>query len=368
MLARRITTKTAYSRNFYTFATQHTSIVRQIPHRNPTKLQSRTMVITSFADKSANFNRQVSSFRDIIEPGGKFAPEKGRYHLYVSLACPWAHRTLIVRKLKGLEDYFDVSVVHPHMLEKGWQFVPKDLADAKPAPASEHNNETFPNATVDHLYGSSHIRDLYFKADPEYSARFTVPIIWDKREKTIVSNESSEIIRFLNTAFNAALPKDKAEIDIYPEELKKEIDELNEWVYNDINNGVYKSGFATTQEAYEKAVKPLASSLDRVEKILSDGREFLIGGKLTEADIRLFTTIIRYDPVYYVHFKCNFGSIRHDYPYLHKWLQKLYWNNPAFKDTTDFDHIKEHYYYSHININPNRIVPFGPNVDIEPLK
>ncbi|KAE8543068.1 hypothetical protein D1P53_000555 [Cryptococcus gattii VGV] len=324
--------------------------------------------ITNWAGKDGSFKRQASSFRDFIEPGGKFAPEKGRYHLYVSLACPWAHRTLIVRKLKGLEDFLGVSVVHPHMLEGGWHFVPKDKASAKPAPASAHDNDTFPNATSDPLFGSSHLRDLYFKAEPDYSARFTVPVVWDKKENTIVNNESSEIIRFFNTAFNKELPADKAKLDLYPEDLKKEIDELNEWVYNDINNGVYKSGFASTQEAYEAAVKPLAKALQKVEDRLSDGREFLMGDRLTEADVRLYTTIIRYDPVYYVHFKCNFGLIRHNYRNLHKWLQRLYWNNPAFKDTTDFDHIKEHYYYSHSQINPNRIVPFGPDVNIEPLK
>lgn len=180
----------------------------------------------------------------------------------------------------------DVSVVHPHMLEGGWHFVPKDKASAKPAPASAHDNDTFPNATSDPLFGSSHLRDLYFKAEPDYSARFTVPVVWDKKENTIVNNESSEIIRFFNTAFNKELPADKAKLDLYPEDLKKEIDELNEWVYNDINNGVYKSGFASTQEAYEAAVKPLAKALQKVEDRLSDGREFLMGDRLTEADVR----------------------------------------------------------------------------------
>ncbi|WWC58022.1 uncharacterized protein I303_100557 [Kwoniella dejecticola CBS 10117] len=321
--------------------------------------------ITSWADKSGSFKRQVSSFRDVIEPNGQFPPEKGRYHLYVSLACPWAHRALIVRKLKGLEDFIDVSTVHPHMLEKGWHFA---KSSENPAPQSEHSDDTFPAATVDNLFGVSHLRDLYFKVEPDYQARFTVPVVWDKKTNKIVNNESSEIIRFLNTAFNDQLSGEQQSLDLYPKELQKEIDELNEWVYNDINNGVYKSGFATTQEAYEAAVKPLAAGLDKIEKILSDGREFLIGGRLTEADVRLYTTIVRYDPVYYVHFKCNFGLIRHDYPHLHKWLQRLYWKNPAFKDTTNFEHIKEHYYYSHKHINPNRIVPYGPNVDIEPLK
>lgn len=267
------------------------------------------------------------------------------------------------------------------MLEGGWHFVPKDKASAKPAPASAHDNDTFPNATSDPLFGVSHLRDLYFKAQPDYSARFTVPVVWDKKENTIVNNESSEIIRFFNTAFNGELPADKAKLDLYPEDLKKEIDELNDWVYNDINNGVYKSGFASTQDAYEAAVKPLAKGLQKVEDRLSDGREFLMGDRLTEADVRyvvdrfylplfdffffFFHFLSGYTPpssdmipsitstlnatlvsvrlhspescdnvAYYFFFPL---SVRHDYPNLHKWLQRLYWNNPAFKDTTDFD-------------------------------
>ncbi|KAL7419700.1 S-glutathionyl-(chloro)hydroquinone reductase [Cryptotrichosporon argae] len=325
--------------------------------------------ITDWADKSdGSFKRQVSSFRDAIEEGGKFPPEKGRYHLYVSLACPWAHRALIVRQLKGLESFIDVSTVHPHMLEGGWHFVTPENAAKPPAAASAHSSETFPGATADKVHGSGRLADVYRRADPAYDARFTVPVVWDTQTSTIVNNESSEIIRFLNTAFNAQLAGEEKALDLYPPELRAEIDALNEWVYNDVNNGVYKSGFATTQDAYEKAVRPLAKSLGRLEDLLADGREFLVGGKLTEADVRLYTTIVRYDPVYYVHFKCNFGLIRHDYPHLHRWLQRLYWNHPAFKDTTDFAHIKEHYYFSHPHINPHRIVPFGPNVDIEPLK
>jgi len=223
------------------------------------------------------------------------------------------------------------------MLQGGWHFISPENADKPVAPASEHSSETFPDATVDKLYGSKHVSELYFKAEPEYAARFTVPVLWDSKEETIVSNESSEIIRDLTTAFDSILPDGKAkELDIYPEELREEIDALNSWVYDGINNGVYKSGFATTQDAYNKAVTVLAESLDRVEKLLSDGREFLVGGRLTEADVRLFTTIIRYDPVYYVHFKCNWGMIRHDYPNIHRWVKNLYWNYPAFKDTTNF--------------------------------
>ena len=194
------------------------------------------------------------------------------------------------------------------MLEGGWHFVTPENAAKTPEPASAHSFDTFPGATQDKLYGLSYLRELYFKAQPDYSARFTVPVLWDKKNETIVNNESSEVLRDLNTGFNSLIDGKEKELDLYPEALRAEIDELNEWVYNDINNGVYKSGFASTQEAYEKAVKPLFASLDRVEDRLSDGREFLVGGKLTEADIRLYTTIVRFDPVYHGHFKCNLGS------------------------------------------------------------
>ncbi|KIR55132.1 glutathione S-transferase [Cryptococcus gattii Ru294] len=326
-----------------------------------------TKGIHNNADEKGNFNRQVSSFRNAIQPGGQFAPEKGRYHLYVALGCPWAHRSLIVRQLKGLEDFIDVSVVHPHLHEGGWHFTTPEAA-ANPAPVSQHSDDSFPGATQDHLFGFSHLSKIYYKANPDYNARFTVPVVWDKVEGTIVNNESSEVIRFLNSAFNELLPEGKnKDLDLYPEELRKEIDELNEWVYHDINNGVYKTGFATTQEAYEKAVIPLSKALERVNERLSDGREFLVGGRLTEADIRLYTTVVRYDPVYHNHFKCNIGSIRHDYPHVNRWLKNLYWNYPAFKNTTNFDHIKELYWYSQVNLNPTRIVPLGPKHDVEPL-
>ncbi|KAL0243967.1 hypothetical protein I308_105230 [Cryptococcus tetragattii IND107] len=326
-----------------------------------------TKGIHNNADENGNFNRQVSSFRNAIQPGGQFPPEKGRYHLYVALGCPWAHRSLIVRQLKGLEDFIGVSVVHPHLHEGGWHFTTPEAA-ANPAPVSQHSDDSFPGATQDHLFGYSHLSKIYYKANSDYNARFTVPVVWDKVEGTIVNNESSEVIRFFNSAFNELLPEGKAKnLDLYPEELRKEIDELNEWVYHDINNGVYKTGFATTQEAYEKAVIPLGKALDRVNERLSDGREFLVGGRLTEADIRLYTTVVRYDPVYHSHFKCNIGSIRHDYPHVNRWLKNLYWNYPAFKDTTNFDHIKELYWYSQVNLNPTRIVPLGPKHNVEPL-
>lgn len=227
--------------------------------------------------------------------------------------------------------------MHPHLLEGGWHFVSKANSEKTPAPWSEHSSETFPGSTADKLYFHDHISDLYKSADPNYNARFTVPVLWDKKTKTVVSNESSEIIRDFTQAFDSLLEGKEKELDLYPEELRGEIDALNEWVYDGINNGVYKCGFATSQDAYNKAAKVLVDSLDRVEGVLSDGRDFLVGGRLTEADVRLYTTIVRYDPVYYVHFKCNWGLIRHDYPNLNRWLKNLYWNYPAFKDTTFFD-------------------------------
>ncbi|KAA1472484.1 glutathione S-transferase [Dentipellis sp. KUC8613] len=297
-----------------------------------------------------SFKRPPSTFRSVIEKDGKFPPETDRYHLYISYACPWACRTLIVRKLKGLE-FIPVTVVSPHMGEEGWPFAKLDK---------------FPGADSDPLYDSDHVKDLYLRADPGYQGRFTVPVLWDKKQHTIVNNESSEIIRIFNTAFNEHIPAEKAALDFYPEELRKDIDDVNEWVYETINNGVYRSGFARSFGAYREAVVALFQSLDRVEKLL-EGKDYLIGNKLTEADIRLFVTIIRFDPVYVGHFKCNIRDIRNGYPNIHRWLRRLYWENDAFQSTTNFDHIKTHYYWSHTMINPTRIVPIGPVPHIQPL-
>ncbi|TFK26574.1 glutathione S-transferase [Coprinopsis marcescibilis] len=298
-----------------------------------------------------SFNRAASSFRNAIERGSKYEPERDRYHLYVSYACPWATRTLIVRKLKGLEDIIQATVVSPRMGAHGWPFASVDA---------------FPASDPDPLHQAQHVKDLYLKADPNYTGRFTVPILWDKKTDTIVNNESSEIIRIFNTAFNELVPADKAALDYYPEELRAEIDSLNEWVYNGINNGVYRSGFATTQSAYEKAVHEVFDSLDKVEKFL-EGKDYIVGNRLTEADIRLWVTIVRFDPVYVGHFKCNLRTIRDGYPAIDLWARKLYWNIPAFKDSTNFEHIKTHYYWSHTTINPTRIVPAGPDPVIRPL-
>ncbi|KAH0294702.1 hypothetical protein M436DRAFT_82116 [Aureobasidium namibiae CBS 147.97] len=310
-------------------------------------------------DKSGEFKRQQSVFRDFIknEPNAEFPVEKDRYHLYVSYACPWAHRALIVRKLKGLEDIISYTSVHWEMLEKGWRF-------AKP-------DEDVPgaNTTPDPLHdGYTHLRDIYFANNKDYEGRFTVPTLYDKKQKRIVNNESSEIIRMMYHTFDDLLPEKFKKVDLLPSDLEKQIEETNEWTYNDINNGVYKSGFATTQEAYEKNVKTLFKSLDRAEEDLArSGGPFYLGDKLTELDVRLYTTIIRFDAVYVQHFKCNIRDIRSGYPNLHKWMRNLYWNDDAFKSTTEFTHIKNHYTKSHKQINPFSITPVGPVPDILPL-
>lgn len=271
---------------------------------------------------------------------GGFAAESGRYHLYVSLACPWAHRTLIFRALKGLIDHITVDVVHPDMLGDGWTF-----------------ETDFDGATGDRLFGLPFARDIYLKADPNASGRVTVPILWDKKRETIVSNESSEIIRMFNSAFNDVTGNTD---DYYPEHLRTKIDAVNDRVYPTINNGVYRAGFATTQSAYDEAIDPLFDSLDWVEDILSR-QKFLAGDQVTEADWRLFTTLVRFDPVYHLHFKCNRKRII-DYPNLWAYTRQLYqWSGVS--DTVHFGHIVRHYHYSHDTINPNRIIPTNPRLD-----
>ncbi|MEO0750555.1 MAG: glutathione S-transferase family protein [Pseudomonadota bacterium] len=296
------------------------------------------------------FKRTTAGFRNWITadgaagPSGEagFAAESGRYHLYVSYACPWAHRALIFRTLKGLEDHISVSVVHPDMGEDGWTF---DMGH--------------PGATGDTLYGLPFLRDIYTKADPKVSGRVTVPVLWDKARETIVSNESSEIIRMLNTAFNGLTGTGH---DYWPAALQDAIEPVNARIYDTLNNGVYKAGFATTQDAYEAAVYPLFDTLDWLEARLSEGR-YLMGAQLTEADWRLFTTLIRFDLVYHLHFKCNRARII-DYPNLWGYLRELYqW--PGLKDTVNFDHIVRHYHMSHDSVNPHRIVPINPVLDFE---
>ena len=288
------------------------------------------------------FERSTAKFRNWITSDGstEFQAESGRYHLYVSLACPWAHRTLIFRQIKDLTAHISVDVVHPDMLSDGWTF------------ASD-----WPGATGDRLFGLPFARDIYLRADPKISGRVTVPILWDKHQQTIVSNESSEIIRMFNSAFNEVTGDQQ---DFYPEALRSQIDEINKRVYDEINNGVYKSGFATTQKAYDSAVHTLFEALDWVEDILSKSR-YLTGDQVTEADWRLLTTLVRFDPVYHLHFKCNRKRII-DYPNIWAYTRELYqW--PGVAGTIDFDHIVRHYHYSHDTINPYRILPINPGID-----
>lgn len=288
------------------------------------------------------FERQESQFRQQIsnQPDSRFRPDSNRYHLYVSLACPWAHRTLIFRKLKDLESHIGISIVAPDMLEQGWEFSdsPDDCADA--------------------LHGYDYMHQIYTKADPGVTTRVTVPVLWDKQEQTIVNNESADIIRLFNSAFNQLTGNHH---DYYPLALRKEIDSLNEFVYHNINNGVYKAGFATTQFAYEEAVSSLFDALNKLETRLQHKR-FLTGASITEADWRFFTTLVRFDAVYVGHFKCNLHRIA-DYPNLSGYLRDLY-QQPGIADTVNFTHIKRHYYFSHLSINPTQIVPIGPELDL----
>lgn len=299
-------------------------------------------------ETDGRFVRQESKFRDWVTKDGKpaegstrgFKAEPGRYHLYVSYACPWAHRTLIFRKLKKLDDVISYSVVHHFMGENGWTFLEEDCA------------------TGDTLYDKEFLHQIYTKADPEFTGRVTVPVLWDKKTETIVSNESSEIIRMLNSAFDAW---GDASVDLYPAPLRREIDAVNERVYPSINNGVYRAGFATTQHAYEEAFDELFDALEEMEERLAHNR-YLLGDRMTEADWRLLTTLVRFDAVYFSHFKCNLKRIA-DFPNLSNYVRDLY-QVPGVAETVNMLHIKHHYYASHETINPTRIVPKGPVLEL----
>jgi glutathionyl-hydroquinone reductase len=294
------------------------------------------------------FVRSTAGFRNWITADGSAGPsgeagfeaEAGRYHLYVSYACPWAHRTLIFRALKGLEDVIGLSVVHPEMLGEGWEF-----------------RTDFDGATGDRLFGLPYLRDLYIRARPGVSGRVTVPVLWDAHRETIVSNESSEIVRMLNSAFDGLTGNRD---DYWPEDLRGAIETINERVYDTVNNGAYKAGFATSQAAYDAAVHPLFSSLDWLEGVLGDNR-YLCGDRITEADWRLSTTLFRFDLVYHTHFKCNRNWLR-EYPALWAYTRELYqW--PGVRETVRFDHIVRHYYISQPSVNPHRIIPINPVID-----
>ncbi|MFL2106439.1 glutathione S-transferase family protein [Desemzia sp. FAM 23991] len=293
------------------------------------------------------FIRTEAQYRNWITPDGSpgptgeggFKAEPNRYHLYVAMACPWANRTLIMRKLKGLEDMISISVVNPLMAENGWTFEPGE------------------GVIPDPIFNAKYMHEIYTHVDPHYSGRVTVPMLYDMKQNKIVNNESSEIMRMLNTAFYGVGAK---EGDFYPEDLREEIDTINEVVYQNVNNGVYKAGFATKEDVYQEEVTKLFETLDQLETRLENQR-FLVGDQVTEADWRLFTTLIRFDSVYYGHFKCNIRQIR-EYKNLWRYTRELY-NWPGISETVNFDHIKEHYYRSHKNINPTGIVPVGPELD-----
>jgi len=294
------------------------------------------------------FQRSRASWRSWITPDGAPGPSgdggfpaaSGRYHLYVSYACPWAHRTLILRALKGLAPHIGTSVVHPDMLSDGWTF-----------------STDFDGATGDTLHGDTFLRDIYLRADPKMSGRVTVPVLWDTERQTIVSNESAEILRMFNAAFDAITGNTD---DYWPADLRAAIEPVNDRIYDRLNNGVYKAGFATTQAAYDAAVGPLFDTLDWLETRLADQR-YLMGDRLTEADIRLWTTLARFDSVYHGHFKCNRRKLT-EYPNLWGYTRDLY-QHPGVADTLHLDHITRHYHYSHDTINPHRIVPTGPTLD-----
>ncbi|TBR57905.1 glutathione-dependent reductase [Westiellopsis prolifica IICB1] len=294
-------------------------------------------------NQSGEFHEIPTTFRDRVSADGTsgFKAEIGRYHLYVSLACPWAHRTLIIRELKGLNDVISVSIVDPIMSDKGWKF------------------SQAPGAIPDLVNHAQYLQDIYLKADPKYTGRVTVPVLWDKQTQTIVNNESREIMRMFDVEF-ASLTMQK--IDLYPHDLQQQIDQTIDAIYLPINAGVYRAGFATSQTAYQDAVTELFENLDRWEVILSKQR-YLCGKQLTEADICMFTTLYRFDSVYYGHFKCNLRRIL-DYPNLWNYLKDLY-QRPEFKATCNLDHIKRGYYMSMIDINPNRIVPKGPIINFD---
>lgn len=301
-----------------------------------------------YESDDGSFRREAARWRNWVTPDGApgpsgeggFAAASGRYHLYVSYACPWAHRTLIFRALKGLEPHIDVSVVHPDMLSEGWEF-----------------RTDFPGTTGDRQFGLPYLRDVYLRTDPRLSGRVTVPLLWDRERGTIVSNESGEIIRMMNSAWDAVTGNSD---DYWPEALRDEIERINDRVYATVNNGVYRCGFATSQAAYDAAIGPLFESLDWLDGLLGQ-RRYLAGDRVTEADWRLFTTAVRFDPVYHTHFKCNRRQL-HEYPNLWGWARELYqW--PGVAATVHRDHFMRHYYYSHHMVNPTRIVPVGPDLD-----
>jgi putative glutathione S-transferase len=302
-------------------------------------------------------NGPDDSFHGKITADGPFTPDKGRYHLYIGLFCPFAHRANLMLHLKGLNKHAEigVSVVRPYPKgTEGWRF-----NNAKDEPQYE-------GATEEPFYGARFLHELYFKADPGYKGKYSVPVLWDTKLETIVNNESHELLRDLNTAFNSLLPDELANLTLYPEKHRPAIDRIEKWLQSDLNTGVYKAGFATTQEGYEKNLPGPFAALNKLEKLAaSNGGPYLLGKEMTELDVRTYATLIRFDTVYVQHFKCNLGTLRHDYPILNNWLTNLYHHHAEFKETTDFRHIRENYTKSMVDINPTRITPVGPWPSVE---
>ncbi|KAH6643614.1 glutathione S-transferase [Boeremia exigua] len=287
----------------------------------------------------------------VISEGGEFPVEKDRYHLYIGLFCPFAHRANLVRHIKHLQPFLPISIVKPYPKgEPGWRF-----------------DETYPNATPDHLYNSRFLHQIYFRDDPAYSGKYSVPLLWDKKEKRVVSSESMELLKWLPRAFDSLIGDEKIRsIDFYPEHLRAKIDEVTPWLTSLICHGVYKAGFNTTQDGYNEHVVPLFAALNKLEKLVhSNGGPYILGDTLTELDLLAYPTVVRFDTVYAQHFKTNLGTIRHDYPVLNNWLKNLYHNIEGFKESTDFQHIKENYTKSHPDINPLAITPLGPYPEVE---
>lgn len=315
------------------------------------------------------------SWHGVVSSSGPFMPDLDRYHLYIGLFCPFAHRANLVRHLKGLNSIISLSVVRPY---------PKGDENGWPGWKFPSDDNEYPNATIDHLFGSEYLHQVYFKADPEYKGRYSVPVLWDKQTGTIVNNESIDLLRNLQTAFDDILTSQgklkEASMSFYPQNLRGKIDEICDWMQRDLNSGVYKAGFAPDQDIYDKNVIPVFAALNKLEKLVkANGGPFALGKELTEVDIRLFPTLIRFDTVYVQHFKCNLGTIRHDYPVLNNYMKGLYWckNDIVLPDgsthrvmafgpqTVDFKHIKENYTKSHYDINPKAITPLGPWPDVE---
>ncbi|KAF4990234.1 hypothetical protein FGRMN_8594 [Fusarium graminum] len=305
-------------------------------------------------------NSPDDSWHGVIGPGTEFPLEQDRYHLYIGLFCPFAHRVNLVRHIKGLQSLVTLSVVKPYPKGDdkgwpGWQF-------------TSHSEEQYPGATEDHLFQSKYLHEIYFKDDPDYKGRYSVPLLWDKKQNRIVNNESAELLRWLPTTFDSMLNENSPgrTLDLYPQGMRSTIDEINVWMQRDLNSGVYKAGFATTQEEYNNNVPTVFAALNKLEELIySHGGPYVLGKHLTEVDLRAYATVVRFDVVYVDHFKCNLGTIRGNYPVIHEWLKNLYWNVEGFKETTDFKHIKENYTKSHYKINPLAITPLGPFPDVE---